>query len=184
MSSATRAEVASLLNISERHVNRLVVEGIIARPVRARYALIPCAEAYVVHLHQALRARAAAGSTTSRARLVDVRADAQELALAKARAAVISTADHDAVVADLVRTTRAVVLAAGPRIAAKMVDGMSRADRQAVIGAGNREAMMQLSALVPRMPATKRAPKKHARKKGAPKKHSPVELPPDSPPVG
>jgi phage terminase Nu1 subunit (DNA packaging protein) len=155
MSSATRAEVASLLNISERHVNRLAVEGIIPRPVRARYELIPCAEAYVVHLHEALRARAAAGSTTVRGRLVDARAATQELALAKARAAVMSMADHDAVVADLVRMTRAVFAAVGSRVASQLVDGMSRSDRQATIDAGNREALMQLAALVPRTPPAK-----------------------------
>jgi phage terminase Nu1 subunit (DNA packaging protein) len=168
MSSATRAEVASLLAISERHVNRLAAEGIIPRPVRARYELIPCASAYVVHLHQALRAQAATGSRTARARLVDVRVDAQRLSLAKARAAVISMADHDAVVADLVRTTRAVVAAAGPRIAGKIVDGMSRADRQTTIDTGNREAMMQLAALVPRAPAKTPASKTRRPKKQAP----------------
>jgi hypothetical protein len=93
--------------------------------------------------------------------MLDVGVALEELKLAKARGEVMAVVDHEAILSDLILATKASVMAVGPRVAGKIVDGMSRSDRQAMVDAGNREALMQLAALVP----AARAPKKAKAKK-------------------
>ena len=157
---STAVDVALACNLTVRRVQQLAKEGILPRVAPGVYEKDACTLAYVRYLQAALVARSTmdgAGKISSmnqqRLRLLEVEVRSEELALAKASGEVLSVADHEAVVADLVRMTRAVFAAVGSRVASQLVDGMNRADRQAVIDAGNRGALMQLAALVPRTPA-------------------------------
>lgn len=199
---ATTAAVAIALNLSSRHVNALAQDGMLPRlGGRNRFDLLACLLAYVRYLQKALAVKgtmAADGTVTiasrQRSALLEVDVQRARLKLAKESGAVISIADHESFYTDLIIQTRANLMTVGARVAPKIVGEMSRADIVMVINSGIKEALHALAAAGPRVTpgtaassraaAKKRPAKTPASKKRGPKRQAPVELPPDSPPVG
>jgi hypothetical protein len=150
--SVTRAQVAIACSITERTVNRLAVEGVIPRDSRGEYDLGRCMMAYIRYLQAAMKAKSVmddsgriSNTAGQRSEMLDVGVALEKLKLAKALGEVMSIADYEARLSNLVIETRAALMAVGQRVAPRLVGETSRVTIQAVIDAGQREAMLKLS---------------------------------------
>lgn len=196
------AAVATALELSSRHVNQLAQDGVLPRVgARNSFELLACSLAYVRYLKKALAVKgtmAADGTVTiasrQRSELLEVDVQRARLKLAKENGEAMSIADHEAYLSNLIIQTKANLMTVGARVAPKITGEMSRAEIVIAINAGVKEALHALAtsepwspdgtSVRPRAPAKKRATKTPASKQRGPKKQAPVELPPDSPPVG
>lgn len=145
------AKVASALNLDERRVQQLVKEGM-PREQRGQYDPVKCLLWYVRYLQKALERKAVptldggfVGEREERVRLLRADADLRELELAKERGLLVSIADVERDMTDLVLTTKARVLAVAPRIAPELLGLTSRVMAHAIVEKGLKEALLSLS---------------------------------------
>lgn len=170
--------------ITKPRITQLAKEGM---PIvgRNQYDPVRCMYWYLGKLRRAVKSRQTENEDGSRSsteqerkRLLRFQGDQAEVEAAKARGEAMSVADHERILADLVQETKARVRAVGPRIAADLVGETSRTMIQARLEKAHDEALIALSAVVPRYtpkppdpePAPAAKPAKKTEKKKAKKK--------------
>jgi hypothetical protein len=163
------AAMANSLNLTTRHTNALAADGILPRLGRDRWDVVAALSAYIVYAHRVLGAGSALdGKGTvsapsalhhSRMRLQEVQLQRKQLALHQELAAVISTADHAAIIADMAHEARRETMAIAPRAARALVRLGPDLSRSAIAEAIKTEVLVALAALahrVPRLPSAAR----------------------------
>jgi hypothetical protein len=154
--ASTIDQVAQACNISVRRVNQLAREGVLPRDGRGSYNLGKCMAAYIRYLQQAMSSKSMMdddGNLKSlqgqRSTLLTIQIDRESLELAKARGDVMSVADHERIVGDLIIETKARVMSVAPGVSAKIEAEDSRLMIQAKIDKALKEAMAKLAKTVP-----------------------------------
>jgi phage terminase Nu1 subunit (DNA packaging protein) len=144
-------KVASALNLKVRRVQQLVGLGM-PREGRGQYDAMRCLLWYVRYLQGVLEKRSAsmpdgghAGVREERVRLLRADADLKEMKLARERSQLISLVDYERALADLALTTKARVMAVGPRIAQELVGETSRTMIQAKLEKAFKEVLHSLA---------------------------------------
>src|SRR6267378_294241 len=144
-------KVASFLNLTDKRIQQLVKEGM-PRESRGQYDPIKCAHWYIRYLQQALEKRSVptldggfVGEREERVRLLRADADLREMELAKERSLVISIADYERTLADLILTTKARIMAIPPRLAPDLVGETSRVMIQAKLEKACKESLSYLA---------------------------------------
>jgi hypothetical protein len=168
---STAVDVATACHLTVRRVQQLAKQGVLPKLAPGVYDLVPCLSAYIVYLQAAMSAKSTMDGTgkisntnQQRSRILDVSAELEELKLAKARGEVLSIADHEAILSDLVIQTKANLMAVSSHLAPRLVGQTDRATIRAQINLGMMKALSELAALVP----ASRAPKKASAKKVQP----------------
>jgi len=143
-------KLASAMNVTTRRVQQLVAEGL-PREEKGKYELGKCLLWYIRYLQTALERRAVPTpdgevSSMTEERLALLRADRElrEIELAEKRGKLVSIADVEKTLADLVLTTKARIMAIAPRLAADLVGESSRNMIQAKIEKEIRAALAHL----------------------------------------
>src|SRR6516225_3502751 len=143
-------KLASAMNVTARRVQQLVAEGL-PREEKGKYELGKCLLWYIRYLQTALERRAVPTpdgevSSMTEERLALLRADRElrEIELAEKRGKLVSIADVEKTLADLVLTTKARIMAIAPRLAAELVGESSRNMIQAKIEKEIRAALAHL----------------------------------------
>lgn len=144
--------------LSKPRITQLVKEGM-PQAGRNQYEPVQCMYWYIGTLRRHVRSRMSEnqdGTSTSveqeRKRLLRAQAEREEIALAKDRGDLVSLADHERILSDLIQTTRAHVRAVAPRVAQDLVGETSRTMIQAKLEKAHDEALVALSKIVPRIP--------------------------------
>ncbi len=118
------AKIAERLRLTPRRVQQLVGEGL-PREARGKYDLDQVLDWYIARLERQLAGDTdEEGKTTynkERARDRSASADMKEIKLARERRELVSIADVEKVMSDLVVTTKAAILAVPARISASLV---------------------------------------------------------------
>ncbi|SRR6266849_1167252 len=142
--------LANALEVGVRRVQQLAAEGL-PKEERGRYDLGKCVLWYIRSLHAALQKKAVpvdggfAGEGEERLRLLRADADLREIELAKQRNTLISIADHEGIVTDLVLTTKARIMAIPPRVSTEIVGETSRLMLQAKLEKAYKKALTYLA---------------------------------------
>jgi phage terminase Nu1 subunit (DNA packaging protein) len=145
------AKVAAFLNLEERRIQQLVHEGM-PRESRGQYDPIKCAHFYIRYLQNALEKKSVptldggfVGEREERIRLLRADADLREIELAKERSQLVAIPDVEAMLTDLVLTTKARILAIPPRLAPELVGETSRVMIQAKLERACKESLSYLA---------------------------------------
>jgi hypothetical protein len=142
------ARVAKALNLQVRRVQYLVKEGM-PRQARGKYDPVKCMLWYVRYLQRLLEKKSLpqrdGTEREERVRLLRAKADLRELEVSRERSQLISTADYQAAIANLVETTTTYVMAVAPRLASDLIGETSRLMIQARIEKACKEALSNLS---------------------------------------
>jgi len=143
-------KLASAMNVTTRRVQQLVAEGL-PREEKGKYELGKCLLWYIRYLQTALERRGVPTpdgevSSMTEERLALLRADRElrEIELAEKRGMLVSILDVEKTLADLVLTTKALIMAIAPRLAADLVGENSRNMIQAKIEKEIRAALAHL----------------------------------------
>jgi hypothetical protein len=120
-------------------------------------------------------------TNAQRSELLTLEIEGEKLALAQRRGEMLSVADHEAILTDLVIETKANMMAVGSRTAPRLVGLMDRAAIRGEINTAVQKALSKLATIAPAAvrgsrlnghgPAKKPAPKKRARRR---KRQAPV----------
>jgi phage terminase Nu1 subunit (DNA packaging protein) len=147
VASVDVARVAQLLNLQVRRVQYLVKEGM-PREARGKYDPMKCMLWYVRYLQRLLEKKALPQCDVSereeRVRLLRAKADIRELELSRKRSQLISIADCQTALANLVNITTVYITAVAPRLAPELVGETSRLMIQAKIEKAHKEALSNL----------------------------------------
>jgi len=161
---STAIDVATACHLTVRRVQQLAKQSVLPKLAPGVYDLVPCLSAYIVYLQAAMSAKSTMDGTgkisntnQQRSRILNVSADLEELKLAKARGEVLSIADHEAILSDLVIQTKANLMALSSHVAPRLVGQTDRAAIRAQINLGVTKALSELAALVPAPRASKKA---------------------------
>jgi phage terminase Nu1 subunit (DNA packaging protein) len=143
--------VAHALNLQRRRVQQLVKEGM-PREARGEYDAVKCMLWYIRYLQAAIERRSVrtpegsfAGEREERVRLLRAHADLREIQLAKERGSLVSIADVEQSLTDLVLTTKATIMSIAPRIAPELVGETSRIMIQTKLERACKEALSYLA---------------------------------------
>jgi phage terminase Nu1 subunit (DNA packaging protein) len=143
--------VAQALNLQRRRVQQLVKEGM-PKEARGEYDAVKCMLWYIRYLQAAIERRSVrtpegsfTGERDERVRLLRVHADLREIQLAKERGSLVSIADVERALTDLVLVTKARIMAIAPRVAPELVGETSRIMIQAKIECACKEALSYLA---------------------------------------
>jgi phage terminase Nu1 subunit (DNA packaging protein) len=144
-------KVASALNLEKRRVQQLVKEGM-PREAHGQYDPVKCMLWYIRYLQNALEKKTVptleggfVGERGERVRLLRSQADLSEMELARQRSLVISIADYDRTLADLILTTKSRLMAIPARVAPEVVGETSRLMVVAKIEKAVKEALAYLA---------------------------------------
>jgi hypothetical protein len=151
MATVGAEKVAQALNLTEQRVHQLVKEGL-PKEGRGQFDPVKCLLWYVRYLQSALERKAVptldggfVGEREERVRLLRADADLREIELAKERGLLVALPDIEQVLTDLVITTKARIMAIGPRLAPDLIGETSRLMIQAKIEKACREALAYLA---------------------------------------
>jgi phage terminase Nu1 subunit (DNA packaging protein) len=151
MSTVNVTRVASALNLSEQRVQQLVNEGM-PREARGQYDPVKCMLWYIRYLQSALEKRSVpaldggfVSERAERVRLLRADANLREMKLAKERALLMALPDVEAMLTDLVLTTKARIMAIPPRLAPELLGESSRLMIQAKLEKACRESLAYLA---------------------------------------
>jgi phage terminase Nu1 subunit (DNA packaging protein) len=143
-------KLAGAMNVTTRRVAQLVHEGL-PREERGKYDLAKCLLWYIRYLQNALEHRGVPtpdGEVSSmkeeRLALLRVDRELREIELAEKRGSLVSIADVEKTLSDLVPTTKARIMGIAPRLAAELVGESSRVMIQAKIEREIRTALAHL----------------------------------------
>jgi hypothetical protein len=122
------------------------------RETRGQYDPVKCMLWYIRYLQAVIKKKSVrtpeggfTGEREERVRLLRAQADLREIELAKERASLVSIADVEQSMTDLVLTTKSRIMAIAPRLAPELVDEASRIMIQAKIEHACREALSYLA---------------------------------------
>jgi phage terminase Nu1 subunit (DNA packaging protein) len=151
MATVDVGKVANALNLTEQRVQQLVKEGL-PREARGRYDRVECLLWYVRYLQKALKKKSVPtldggfiGEREERIRLLRAKADLREIELARERSQLVSISDVEMIMADLIITTRARLMALAPSLAPELVGQESPVIIHAKIEKAVREALSYLA---------------------------------------
>jgi phage terminase Nu1 subunit (DNA packaging protein) len=143
--------VAQALNLQRRRVQQLVKEGM-PKEARGQYDAVKCMLWYIRYLQAAIEKRSVrtpegsfTGEREERVRLLRAHADLREIKLAKERGSLVSIADVEQSLTDLVLTTKARIMAIAPRVAPELVGETSRIMIQEKLERRCKEALSYLA---------------------------------------
>lgn len=147
MPSVDVEKVAGFLNVTPRRVQQLVNEGM-PREARGQYNPIKCGAWYVRYLQAAIEKKTIpsgdGGYVTlkeERTRLIRAKAELKQIEVGKRRGLLVSLADVEKEMTDLVLTTKARILAIPARVAGELVGETSRVMIQAKLETAAGEAL-------------------------------------------
>jgi phage terminase Nu1 subunit (DNA packaging protein) len=151
MATVGPEKVAQALNLTESRVHQLVKEGL-PKEGRGQFDPVKCMLWYIRYLQAAIEKKSVptldggfVGEREERVRLLRADADLREMELARERSLVISIADYERTLADIILTTKARVMAIPPRVAPEVVGQTSRVMAQALIEKACKEALTYLA---------------------------------------
>lgn len=146
------AQVANVLNVTERRVQQLVREGL-PRQQKGKYDLADCMVWYIRYLQKALERRAVpttegeyTGLGDARVRSIKADAELKELELARQRRELIAAPDVERRWMDIVAVMKARLLSIATRVAPFLVGETDRAKIQTKIDDAVKEALAELAA--------------------------------------
>lgn len=145
-------EIAAILNLTTARVQQLVQEGL-PKKLRGKYDRDDCVGWYIRYLQALVEKRAIvdeggkifATEREERLRLLRADADLREIELARERGELVSIADVERDMADLILTTKARVMAVPPRVAPELVGETSRVMAQAKVEKELKDALLNLA---------------------------------------
>jgi len=143
------AAIAERLRLTPRRIQQLVGEGL-PRVTRGKYDVDAVLDWYIARLERQLAGETDEDGETEKRyseelRLLSARADMQELDLASHRRELVSIADVEKQMTDLVITTKARILTVPARIAPDLLGEQSRVMLQAKIEKSLKEALSHLA---------------------------------------
>jgi phage terminase Nu1 subunit (DNA packaging protein) len=145
------AKVAQFLNVTPRRIQQLVKEGM-PRGVRGQYDPIKCGAWYVRYLQSAIEKKTVpsgdGGYITlkeERTRLLRAKAELKQIEVAKRRGLLVSIAELEREMTDLVLTTKARILAIPARVSGDLVGETSRVMIQERLEKAAEEALEPLT---------------------------------------
>jgi phage terminase Nu1 subunit (DNA packaging protein) len=141
--------IAERLKLTPRRIQQLVGEGL-PRVTRGKYDVDQVLDWYIAKLEKQLAGETDENGATARRyneelRLISARADEQELELAQKRAELVSIADVEKEMTDLVATTKARILTVPARLAPDLLGEESRVMVQAKLEKALKEALAHLA---------------------------------------
>lgn len=141
--------IAERLKLTPRRIQQLAGEGL-PRVTRGKYDVDQVLDWYIAKLERQLAGEtdengAAAKKYNEELRLLSARADQQELDLAARRGELVSIADAEKEMTDLVATTKARILTVPARVAPDLLGEQSRVMVQAKIEKAIKEALAHLA---------------------------------------
>jgi phage terminase Nu1 subunit (DNA packaging protein) len=141
--------IAERLKLTPRRIQQLVGEGL-PRVTRGKYDVDQVLDWYIAKLEKQLAGETDENGATARRyneelRLISARADEQELELAQKRAELVSIADVEKEMPDLVATTKARILTVPARLAPDLLGEESRVMVQAKLEKALKEALAHLA---------------------------------------
>lgn len=150
----TAEDVAKLFGLTPSRIHQLVKEGL-PKEKRGKFDFVKAVKWYVRFLRSALEKKAIpvgkegektyVGEREARIREITATADLKELELAEKRRELVSVGDVERVLADLVLTTKAQIMAIPPRLAPELVSETSRVMVQAKLEKACKEALGYLA---------------------------------------
>ena len=143
------AAIAERLRLTPRRIQQLVGEGL-PRVTRGKYDVDEVLDWYIARLEKQLargtdEEAEAAKKWNEELRILSSRADLQELDLAARRRELVSIADVEKQMTDLVITTKARILTVPARVAPELLGEQSRVMVQAKIEKSLKEALSHLA---------------------------------------
>lgn len=143
------SHIAERLRLTPRRIQQLAGEGL-PRVTRGKYDVDAVLDWYIAHLERRLAGDSSEESDNvsqrkHELRLLAAKADLQELDLATRRRELVSIADVEKEMTDLVITTKARILAVPARIAADLLGEQSRVMAQAKVEKALKEALSHLA---------------------------------------
>ena len=143
------ATIAERLRLTPRRIQQLAGEGL-PRVTRGKYDVDAVLDWYIARLERQLAGEidedgAVQQKEIEELRLLSARADMQELDLASQRRELVSIADVEKKMTDLVITTKARILTVPARVAPELLGEQSRVMLQAKIEKALKEALSHLS---------------------------------------
>jgi|SRR5579885_2179833 phage terminase Nu1 subunit (DNA packaging protein) len=156
MATVSVEKLGAFLNLTRSRIAQLVKDEGMPREARGQYDPVKCAAFYIRYLQAAIERRAApiedggdAGERAARIRLLRVQADKKEMDLAELRSQLVAVSDVDKSLAELVRTTRARLLAVPAQLAPELVGEMQRSLLQAKMEKAFKKALSDLAKSIP-----------------------------------
>jgi hypothetical protein len=145
-------KLSMMMNITPRHVQRLASQSGMPRAARGQYDAGKCLLWYIRYLHDALKAETVETGVSphsdlrgERARSTRADAELKEIKLGRKREALVGIGLVKKVFIDLVRMTKARVMATPPRIAPEVIGETSRVMIQAIVEKHLKEALNHLA---------------------------------------
>lgn len=146
------SKLAAEFGVSRMRVSQLAAEGVIPKGRDGKFDVLEAYRAYCSFLRKALAARPVPEPGAKHGTIVDARrrkitADAEmaELELARERGQLVSIADVEREMTNLIVTTKARMMAVGGRVAPELVGETSRNLIAAKIEKATKEALVQLA---------------------------------------
>jgi hypothetical protein len=143
--------IASALNLEVRRVQQLANEGM-PRETRGQYDLVKCMLWYIRYLQRVIEKKSVptldggfVGEREARVRLLHADANLREMELAKESGQLLALSDVEAMLTDLVFTTKVRVLRLAPRLAPELVGETSRIMIQAKIEKACKEVLAYMA---------------------------------------
>ena len=140
MALVSVAKMATMMNVTPRHVQRLANEPGFPRAGKGQYDAGKCLLWYVRYLQAALEKKAVptgdgafSGLKDERARSIRADAELKEIELAEKRGSLVHVRDVTKCFVDLVHMTKARIMALPPRIAPEVLGESSRVMVQAIV---------------------------------------------------
>jgi phage terminase Nu1 subunit (DNA packaging protein) len=151
MATVNAEKVSQALNLTESRVHQLVKEGL-PKKARGQYDPVKCMLWYIRYLQHALEKKSVptsdggfVGEREERVRLLRADADLREITLAEKRGQLVALPDIEAMLTDLVLTTKARIMAIPPRLAPELVGETSAVMIHAKIEKACKEALAYLA---------------------------------------
>jgi phage terminase Nu1 subunit (DNA packaging protein) len=145
-------EIAVILNLTRSRIQQLVQEGL-PKKLRGKYDQDECTGWYIRYLQALVEKKAIvdeggkvfASEREERLRLLRADADLREIELARERSELVSIDEVEREMTDLILTTKARIMAVGPRLAPELVGETSRIMAHAKIEKALKDALLNLS---------------------------------------
>jgi phage terminase Nu1 subunit (DNA packaging protein) len=123
MAWASLEQVAHVLNLTPRWVNRLVKEQGMPRHSRGEYDLVACVHWYIAFLEKRIEdaQKGTEDEATARRRLISANARLRELQLAKARGEMVDSDSVMSLIDEMVTVTKAKLLTVPSKVAVQIL---------------------------------------------------------------
>lgn len=142
------AFIAKLLLLTPRHVQRLASDGVIPRPERGQYELVPAIQGYIRYLRDLAAGGDALSDETaraSRARLLKAQAEAQEMENARVRGDLVPRESLEQAIGAVFGVVRNRILAIDKKLPMRVMGCNSLREIEAISSEMHHEALSELA---------------------------------------